>query len=442
MPLYIPFNPTDSQIKSGFTVLFIVWNTLAVVTVEQILADAFSREWSVHSSSIIPGTTDRVSVITSGILDRIGHFFSKRASGTFRTAFLASLCCIALTKVAPSTMTTTSSAKHSITLRVGSLISRTASNMSAESLLAIQRHANLIVRMELLEETPYHFEMPANHLVIIPIDTIYGTAEYNTDIVGFNHNCRWEAPTIVNATAGDSNVLVVHAAGQALSVEKNRLTGGSSISPLSVSNISTTQADVGCSAYLFIGGDSTLFNNSTVALASRPAIDLGTLPVTALPPGIIAAGPHIPFEGLYASVLICDPQTRVSGGRVWWDDGVIEIVASGETPIGDFPLDAANIIFSNALQMALVDIDSSELSNLINSVASSMFMDNSSSIDWSTARGIAPIDIPTINSRVDEFMSSAAKAFLDGYRGEGTGPSTRPTFETTTVTATAGGVLG
>jgi len=42
------------------------------------------------------------------------------------------------------------------------------------------------------------------------------------------------------------------------------------------------------------------------------------------------------------------------------------------------------------------------------------------SVDWDDARDIAPLDIPSINKNMDDFMSSAVKAFIDGYRGNAT----------------------
>ena len=42
-----------------------------------------------------------------------------------------------------------------------------------------------------------------------PRDKFNETLEYNTDIVEFHHNCRWEAPYIVNVSG-----LSISAAGQ------------------------------------------------------------------------------------------------------------------------------------------------------------------------------------------------------------------------------------
>ncbi|EKM82343.1 hypothetical protein AGABI1DRAFT_97365 [Agaricus bisporus var. burnettii JB137-S8] len=49
-----------------------------------------------------------------------------------------------------------------------------------------------------------------------------------------------------------------------------------------------------------------------------------------------------------------------------------------------------------------------------------MFMANSSTVDWNTARNIRPLDLPSINQNMDTFMLSAAKAYIDGYTKNGT----------------------
>jgi len=56
-----------------------------------------------------------------------------------------------------------------------------------------------------------------------------------------------------------------------------------------------------------------------------------------------------------------------------------------------------------------------------------------SSVDWDFAQDIAPLDIPSINKNMDDFMSSAAKAFIAGYRN--TGANTQPTFDLMPVPA-------
>jgi len=207
------------------------------------------------------------------------------------------------------------------------------------------------------------------------------------------------------------------------------LFSGSSISPLALTNF-TAMMNTSTSAYLFIGGNSSFFN-STTSPAARFAINLDNLPVTFVEQGVgITRSSDIRLVGPLASVLLCDAQPKISGGHVrLGNDGTVNITSSGQPPDGSFPSTAANLIFSNAFQDALVELEVLEVINLVNNIAADMFMPNSS-IDWNIAEDIAPLDISSINKNVDDFMTSAAKAFIDGYRKIGT---TDPAFDLVSI---------
>ncbi|KXN91447.1 hypothetical protein AN958_00709 [Leucoagaricus sp. SymC.cos] len=432
VPLNLPLRFSDSEVKGGFTVVFIVWHSLAIMTGGQLLADAFSREWSVQLANIVPGTTDRVSTVTSGFLDRIFYLFTKRASAAFKLAFLASLSFMALTQLAPGTISAaTTLVDIPIMVNVGTLVSQIT---DLSTFLTSQTRAALIVRLEMIERSPFGLKLPPNTLVTLPsagLGEFDGTMEYDSDVVEFHHSCHWEAPSIANASSIQE--LVVLAANQVWSTTLTvgpQGTPGSSISPLSLLTPQIME-NVSTSAYLFIGGNST-FPNSRTTPTTPFAIDLGNLPALFLSQGIgVIAGSDIDLIAPLASVLVCDPQAKITGGRISISSGgTVSIIASGQPPIGNFPQSAANLILSNAFQVALVQLEPLELSNLVNNVASALFMANASG-DWNKAQNISPLDIPTLNENVDMFMSSAAKAFLDGYRKDGT--SVSPTFDTNAV---------
>jgi len=179
-------------------------------------------------------------------------------------------------------------------------------------------------------------------------------------------------------------------------------------------------------AYLFIGGNSSFHTDNT--LITRFAINLDNLPATYVEQGVgVTLGSDIRVVGPLASVLLCDAQPKISGGRVrLGNDGTVNVTSSGQQPDGSFPFTAANLIFSHAFQDVLAELEFFEVANLVNNVAADMFT-ASNSIDWNTAQDIAPLDIPSINKNVDDFMSSAAKAFIDGYR------KVNATFDSTSV---------
>jgi len=200
LPLMLGFS--ESKIKGGFTVIFVVWHSLAVFTSGNIITDAFSREWSVQSEHMVPGTTDKVSTINSGLLDRTLHCLSEHASSTFRLAFLASLALMVLAPLAPGTISvSTTLISVPTTVQVAKQVSQINNSNTQQFFTTIER-ANLIVRLEKTELTPFGFKLPANTLMSLPPPSSDSnrTLEYNTDIVEFHHNCHWEAPSIVNAS--------------------------------------------------------------------------------------------------------------------------------------------------------------------------------------------------------------------------------------------------
>ena len=210
-PLPLTLGLSDSIIKDGLTVIIAVCHSLATFAGGSITIDAFSREWSVQSEHMVPGTTDRVSTINSGLIDRTFHCVSKHASTTFRLAFLASLLLMVLHQFAPGTISvSTTIVSVPTTVQVGTLQFPTSTT-----------RANLIVRLEKTEFIPFGFKLPANTLICLPPPSYKsnGPLEYNTDIVEFRHNCRWEAPSIVSETD-----LFISAAGRIWST--NLILGG------------------------------------------------------------------------------------------------------------------------------------------------------------------------------------------------------------------------
>ena len=209
LPLTLEFS--ESKIKGGFTVIFIIWHSLAVFSGGKITIDAFSREWSIQSEQIVPGTTDKVSTIKSGWIDRTSHSISKHASRAFRLAFLASLSLIVLGQLAPGTINvSTTIISVPTTVQIARQVSQ-INDDNAEQFITSSMRANLITRLEKTEFTPFGFKLPANTLISLPPppNKFNGTLEYDTDMVEFRHNCRWEAPSIVNDTD-----LYISAAGQ------------------------------------------------------------------------------------------------------------------------------------------------------------------------------------------------------------------------------------
>jgi len=119
------------------------------------------------------------------------------------------LSLMVLGQLAPGTISITAIAVPTA-VQVARQISQ-ITNSNFQQFLTATTRADLIVRLERLELIPFGFKLPANTLMSLPPPSSQSNRilEYNTDIVEFHHNCRWEAPSIVNAS-----VLSISAAGQ------------------------------------------------------------------------------------------------------------------------------------------------------------------------------------------------------------------------------------
>jgi hypothetical protein len=224
IPLKITLNLTDVEVKGGFTVVFVIWQSIAILLGGYMVADAFSREWSVHLARITPGTNDRaastmpvtidrVSTMTSGFLDRSLHLMVDKSSGTFKLAFLASLSFLVLSSLGPGTINAaTTLIDIPTTIQIGRLLSQ-PQQTDVQEAVTTQTRANLILRLEEVENSPFGFKLQPNMLAPVPkvdLTSFNGSIEYDSDVVEFHHDCHWEAPQFFNI----SGSIIVAAAGQ------------------------------------------------------------------------------------------------------------------------------------------------------------------------------------------------------------------------------------
>jgi hypothetical protein len=132
--LFSSLTSLEVQTKGFFTVAFIAWQTVALFPVVGIRTYIFSSEWSYlqkASSSLVPGTTDQISVTTSGVWDQLSHAFASSSSLASRAALAALVFLIALHNFAPggvSVSTVITNVTSSI--EIGSLTAAASSNES------------------------------------------------------------------------------------------------------------------------------------------------------------------------------------------------------------------------------------------------------------------------------------------------------------------------
>jgi hypothetical protein len=454
IPLGIRLGLSDAEIIGGYTVIFVVWQKVAIGTGQYIADEILEKEKpeeSPHAESSPEApysegspTTEKarlamekqkIAPLVLGFIPwHVIHISRGKSSKTFKLAFLASASIFALSSLAPGMINAATMLLDVPTnIQIGRLFSHPADNETQEVFTA-QSRANLILRLEMIEHSPFGFKLPPNMLAPVPkveLTSFNGTIEYDTDIIEFHHDCHWEAPQYFNV----SSSIIVAAAGQqwaGATVGAGQIIIGSSIGSLSLVDFPTEER-VGLVAFIFSGGNSSVLDRRFNPPAPY-AVDLTSIPTTFTAEG---AGLALDTNSVYAplsSVLVCDPRPQISGGRVSvTNDGTLTVVSSGKTPIGNIPESAANLIFTNALQTATVQVETFATTNAVNNVVAKMFMANSTAVNWESAQGVVPLDLPSINQNMDTFMLSAAKAFIDGYRKNGTGLAVD--FELDTVPA-------
>lgn len=195
----------QTEAKGGFTVVFIVWQSLATFPAANIVYHAFCDEWFYqleHTREIIPGVTDSVSTLTATVVDRANHFRARAASTAFKIAFIASLILLALSSLAPGVIhVVLASIPQSGFLPIGNM---TIISMEADGIygavmsFAIQR-AWLITLLEQVEQSRFGYSMQPNTIVGWPSLDLMNTSglyQYHTDVVRYNFSCEWVSPTM------------------------------------------------------------------------------------------------------------------------------------------------------------------------------------------------------------------------------------------------------
>jgi hypothetical protein len=207
LELLSSFNVTLTEFKAGITAVSVVWHTVACVFIKDIIALICSAEFMAQyrrSGDLNPGTSDRVSTITSGLVDNVVHFFGSPATGQFRLAFLAMLFVMALGPLGSGIITTgTTSAGMAKPITVANL-TVTQLDIGAG---VVQDRAGLVIRME-RENITFGYNMSLtldsdeSETVLIPWPNItvpeQSVLTYRSDILQFSYQCAWN-PNVTSA---------------------------------------------------------------------------------------------------------------------------------------------------------------------------------------------------------------------------------------------------
>lgn len=204
-PILVKIPLSSAEVKGGFTVLFIVWHTVAIFLLSDATSFAFSSEWSrqyAKTGCLVPGITDRVSRLTSGNDDKTRYFLTRHPSATFRCAFATFLISAALNSFAPGSLSVSKvKVAVSMPMRVADLrlVTSSQSDDNDNNLNFLQDRANTLVELEHHQDSLFKYDMEANWLMAWPDETsidpsVVGNVEYPTDVIHFNYSCDWRVP--------------------------------------------------------------------------------------------------------------------------------------------------------------------------------------------------------------------------------------------------------
>ncbi|KAF5347328.1 hypothetical protein D9756_009882 [Leucocoprinus leucothites] len=440
LPGFLSRFNTTSLVKGAIVILFNVWHGTAVACVVNILNDAYSREWKVRRNmqkGDVEGV-DSVSIITSGLLDRLKYLGSEfvRASPTFKLACITSLWLASLQHAG------------SAAIVVGD--GTEARRISAGGLLfgSSQLSYN-IMTMERVLGLGLGYETQENWIIPKPATNASrggGSLAYKSDIIYFNHSCQWHVPQFNNVSPVGGRVTI---GGEDFDFRLFK-------SPPNGSTLDTTfgtafypvrpylAATNATSAFLVFGGNSSFPLNSD-PLAGNPSTPLNvigsraprnTIDLSGLPTVYNAswfnfsAGRFRTSDGLgfltlrapLATALLCDAHPTLTTGTVNVTSNHLGIESFGGTPsVGN--LNASDIprYFSLALD-GLISPDSNAYIDVpsplggtdpllvdVTPLASFLLLSQVGSGSWVNGSN-PPLSLDQIGRNVDALVLSSSKA--------------------------------
>ncbi|KAF8983309.1 hypothetical protein BDQ17DRAFT_1437465 [Cyathus striatus] len=441
--LLLPSYLNLRTLKGGFTVISIIWHTLAIFTIQPLVTQVVSSEWYFVGSRtgvVRIGKDDTVSTLTADLVDHICHTLSRRASKTYRGAMLLSMILVGLGGLGPGTIgvsTLLVNVTSSMDIADLSHLKDVSSPLDTANTQFWMDRAERIIRTENIDGSTFGFVTQPNYVVPSPGQSFdleqisQGIVSYRTDVVHFDYACEWQDPqadAITNQiyTTGSNPDNLTPAMfdksgtrwilypgntwyNNIIIIQKdflNETAGG----VYQLFNDSTSQT-----AFFFLSGTNSTYTSMP------PLIDLTGLP-TVPTETIIPNGPIMAIAEAFplCAMLVCDPSINLLGGTaIVGQDNTLNVVNTSETLTGNIPQSGADLMFSTALVTATTVIESGANSMSINAAISSLFFTDKmyySLYDSSSMQSAEVLPLDAINQNMNTFMLSASKAYADGYK--------------------------
>lgn len=205
--IVLTFSVSLSNAKAGFTVISIIWQLLATFPIIDISAHCFSSEWYSQwqrSHDLVPGRTDLVSTLTTGMIERIRYAISPRASNRFRAALVISLLCSAIRALVPGSLSLVDGLhEEKIKIQVAT-VGKNSENVTegldgnlADWFDSSLGRGEVVSELEQDQVLAFGLGVPIGWMVGWPkvaLKDLAGSLRYPTDIVHFDFQCDWRGP--------------------------------------------------------------------------------------------------------------------------------------------------------------------------------------------------------------------------------------------------------
>ncbi|KAJ3568845.1 hypothetical protein NP233_g5447 [Leucocoprinus birnbaumii] len=440
LPTSSSISPTEA--KGGVTIVSIIWHAIAVHIVKDILLGIFSGEWMEQvrrTGRIVLEETDLVSRVSAGYFDQIYHFATRRASFPFRLSFTSALLLLALNGIGPSALTVNPVAIPQPTrIQVANLNVTQGLFTTEPSIHLAMDRADLITRLELLENNTYSFRSnQSNVLIPWPSADLISSDEiiqYETDVITYDFNCSWRTPTAVDSAFGpnlvwniSNDAYLLYTGPDSSSNSDNISLCDAMILPLLSGGALNDTSTSPISGVFFVGRNSSE-KEAFLNLDGLPTTHLGP-PSSSPPENAASPGDCFPEE---LSALICDPRFEIHPATAVLSGGSLstsKIHSNAKAAVGNIPPEAANAIFSLSLGDALSSIESFSVnsSQYTNNIARVLFLSDPT-FKRPTELGVKPLPLENITQNMNKVFLSSSKAFLSGYQVNDT-DTTFPAFQ-------------
>ncbi|KAF8998227.1 hypothetical protein BDQ17DRAFT_817853 [Cyathus striatus] len=419
-----------SETKAVVVLLSIIWQTLAIMLIQGVVTQVFSGEWHdcAERSGRLDPSTDKISRLTADIWDRISYFCIGNASSTYRIAFLVWMLSLALSGLAPGSISVgTVFVDRDETMDVARINPNHTLYFGLEY---YPQRSTFITRMEQVEGATFKYPTQKNWVIPAPggdsllgRDSSSGQIRYATDLIHFDYTCAWESPKAPSGdygylSAGGSNWYRETSAFQSSLLIRDIDTKLNGIVFLSLGD---TNTDDGRMAFLFLGSNTIISSPDNFTYA----LNLDNLPTTPTAP-LFPEGYTTPVGSPLASVLLCDPHYKVSGGyAILNTDGSLAVSSSEDARVNNINDTVVNRVFTMSLLDAITDMEPLRtVPDSINSLTASLFLSNFA------FQKTTPLSAEEITRNMNAYVLSATKAFTDGYSPITSGYSFAGTFET------------